>query len=115
MSRLSMFALGAVSLSLFAAAGLTSAAADTVSQPVTVAQLKTKGAQPGDCKRSYASAMGQSAAMAQTLWVANVNAKFGANWAHWVGAKNKAIIPHASGSGTQYEARAIPCFYHPVP
>ncbi|MFN3548594.1 MAG: hypothetical protein ACK4U0_13985, partial [Mesorhizobium sp.] len=84
--------------------------------PMPVAGLKAaQGVQPGDCKRTYSVAMGQNPAMAQAIWVGNVSAQYGAKWAHWVGAKNKAIVQHGSGAGAQFEARAMPCFYQPVP
>jgi hypothetical protein len=116
MSIMSKLALGILGLSVVATLGVTGVSAEEVTRPVIVADLKApQGVKPGDCKRSYATAMGQNPATAQAIWVATVNAQFGANWAHWVGAKNKAIVPQASGSGTQYQARAIPCFYHAVP
>jgi hypothetical protein len=115
MSIMSKLALGILGLSVVTTLGVTGVLAKDA-RPVTVADLKAPQAvKPGDCKRSYATAVGQNPATAQAIWVATVNAQYGSNWAHWVGAKNKAIVPQASGSGTQYQARAIPCFYHAVP
>jgi hypothetical protein len=112
MSIISKLTLGIVGLSMIAAVGITGVSAEEAARPATVADLKApQGVKPGDCKRSYASAVGQNPATAQAIWVATVNAQYGANWAHWVGAKNKAIVPQ----GTQYLARAMPCFYNAVP
>ena len=103
-------AAGAIAVA--AAAGAT--AERTGVMPVS--QLKAeRGVQPGDCKATYSMVMGQNPAMAQQIWTATVAAQYGSKWAHWVGAKNKVIIPHGSGAGQQFEARAMPCFYQPVP
>jgi hypothetical protein len=104
-------ALGLLGLSTVMVTGLAGASAEQTTRPMIVADLKATGVKPGDCKRSYAAAVGQNPATAQALWVATVNAQFGSNWAHWVGAKNKAIVPQ----GNQFMARAIPCFYNAVP
>lgn len=112
MSILSKMALGLLGLSIVTVTGLAGASAEEAARPMVVADLKApQGVKPGDCKRSYATAVGQNPATAQAIWVATVNAQFGSNWAHWVGAKNKAIIPQ----GTQFQARAMPCFYNAVP
>ena len=112
MSILSKMALGLLGLSIITVTGLAEASAEEAARPMVVADLKApQGVRPGDCKRNYATAVGQNPATAQALWVATVNAQFGSNWAHWVGAKNKAIIPQ----GTQFQARAMPCFYNAVP
>jgi hypothetical protein len=104
-------AVGLLGLSIVTYTGLTGASAEETTKPMVVADLKAAGVKPGDCKRSYATAVAPNAATAQALWVATVNAQFGSNWAHWVGAKNKAIVPQ----GNQFQARAIPCFYNAVP
>jgi hypothetical protein len=75
------------------------------------AQMKAAGPQPGDCKNAASVAVGGNPAVAQAMWVQMVSAQYGKNWAHWVGAKNKAIVPLGAQS---YQARAIPCFYYPV-
>ena len=111
MSPLSKIALGLLGLSIVTFTGLTGASAEEATRPMVVADLKAAGVKPGDCKRSYATAVAPNPATAQALWVATVNAQFGSNWAHWVGAKNKAIVPQ----GSQFQARAIPCFYNAVP
>lgn len=81
-----------------------------------VAQLKiSEGPQPGDCKRSFSAAIGQNPAMAQAIWTSTVASQYGNNWAHWVGAKNKTIVAVGGGASPQYQARAMPCFHHPVP
>jgi hypothetical protein len=116
MSVISNFTLGLASLGIIAALGLTSVAAAERSQVLPAAGLKaTSGVQPGDCKRTYSVGIGQNPAMAQAMWVGTVNAQYGSKWAHWVGAKNKAIVQNGSGASVQFEARAMPCFYQPVP
>jgi hypothetical protein len=75
------------------------------------AQMKAAGPQPGDCKNSVSVAVGANPATAQAVWVQTVSAQYGKNWANWVGARNKAILPLG---GQSYQARAIPCFYYPV-
>ena len=67
--------------------------------------------QPGTCKTVNEVAMAQSPAAAQQMWTAIVAGKFGPKWAHWVGAKNKAVVPVSNG---YYQAYAKPCFYQPV-
>ena len=75
------------------------------------AQMKAAGPQPGDCKRAFEAINGPSAQAAQAMWVQLVSSKYGTKWAQWVGAKDKAVIPN----GSQFMARAKPCFYQPVP
>jgi hypothetical protein len=77
----------------------------------TAGQMKAAGPQPGDCKGALSVAVGANPAVAQAMWVQTVSAQYGKNWAHWVGARNKAIVPLGAQS---YQARAIPCFYYPV-
>ncbi len=114
MSLVSKLAVGLMGLSVLAAT--TGFSAAETARVVPVAQFKApQGVQPGDCKRTYSSAIGLNPAMAQTQWVAAVASQYGSNWAHWVGAKNKAVLQHGSGPGAQYEARAMPCFYHKEP
>jgi len=67
---------------------------------------------PGTCKAIAEIAAGPSAAVAQQIWTANVAGKFGSKWAHWVGAKNKAVV--AMNGGAYYHAVGKPCFYQPV-
>ena len=69
------------------------------------------GPQAGDCKRAFEAINGQSPQIAQAMWVQMVASKYGNKWAHWVGAKDKAVTPN----GNQFMARAKPCFYQPVP
>lgn len=57
----------------------------------------------------------EAVATAQALRVNAVKAQYGSKWSHWVGAKNKAIIFVGGAAATQYQARAMPCFYQPVP
>lgn len=98
-------AVGAVAISILLSAG-----------GATAAQIKAAtGPQDGDCKRSYEAIVGPSAAAAQAMWVQMVSAKHGTKWAHWVGAKNKALMPVSAGPNPQFQARAQPCFYQPVP
>lgn len=66
----------------------------------------------GTCKANIEVAVAFSPAHAQAAWVASVSSKFGTKWAHWVGAKNKVIVP--MNGGTHYQAVAKPCFYQPV-
>lgn len=66
--------------------------------------------QNGDCKFATQSAVAATPDTAQMAWVGLVAGKFGPKWAHWVGAKNKAIIP----MNGYYTAMAKPCFYQPV-
>jgi hypothetical protein len=75
------------------------------------AQMKAGGPQPGDCKGTLSTAVGANPAVAQAMWVQMVASQYGKNWAHWAGAKNKAIVPLGPQS---YQARATPCFYYPV-
>jgi hypothetical protein len=70
------------------------------------------GPQPGDCKAHYETVIAPSAGAAQVMWGQVVAAKLGTKWAHWVGAKNKLIVPVGA---TQFQALAQPCFYQPVP
>ncbi len=86
-----------------------------VAGSATSAQLKAAGPQPGDCKRAYEAVIGPSAPAAQAMWAQMVAGKLGSKWANWVGAKNKAVIVVAAGPKPQFQARAQPCFYHPVP
>lgn len=80
------------------------------------AQMKAAtGPQDGDCKATYSMAVSNNPATAQALWVNTVKAQYGSKWAQWVGAKNKAIVFVGSGAAPQYQARAMPCFYQPVP
>jgi hypothetical protein len=83
-----------------------------VAGAATAAQMKAAGPQPGDCKRAYEAINGPSAPVAQAMWVQLVASKYGTKWAHWVGAQNKSITPLG---GNQFQARAKPCFYQPVP
>ena len=116
MSIISKITLGLASLGVLATVGLSGVAAAERNRAMPVAGIKApQGVQPGDCKRNYSVAMGQNPAMAQAIWVSTVNAQYGSKWAHWVGAKNKAIVQHGNGAGAQFEARAMPCFYQPVP
>lgn len=78
----------------------------------TAAQMKATGPQPGDCKRAFEAINGPSALAAQALWVQMVSAKYGTKWAQWVGAQSKSVTPIG---GSQFQARAKPCFYNPVP
>jgi hypothetical protein len=66
--------------------------------------------QNGDCKFVAQNAVGPTQETAQAAWVNLVAGKFGTKWAHWVGAKNKAIVP----MNGYYTAIAKPCFYQPV-
>jgi len=77
----------------------------------TAAQMKANGPQPGDCKRAFEAINGPSAPVAQAMWVQLVVSKYGNKWAHWAGAQSKSITP----VGNQFQARAKPCFYQPVP
>ena len=67
---------------------------------------------PGTCKTALEVGIANSPLGAQQMWVQAVVGKFGTKWAHWVGAKNKTIIP--VNNGTLYQAVAKPCFYQPV-
>lgn len=97
-------------------AGIGLAAALAFGATAQAASMKAAaGPQEGDCKATYSVAVGQNPAVAQALWVNAVKAQYGSKWSHWVGAKNKAIIAVGSGAATQYQARAMPCFYQPVP
>lgn len=97
-------------------AGLGIAAALAFGANAQAASMKAAtGPQDGDCKATYSMAAGQNPATAQALWVNAVKAQYGSKWSHWVGAKNKAIIFVGGGAATQYQARAMPCFYQPVP
>lgn len=102
---------------LGAVAAVTIGSAQAQRNTVTpVSQMKmASGPQPGDCKGNYEMVFAANPAMAQQIWQASVASKFGNKWAHWVGAKNKSIVPQATSSGTQFRAMAKPCFYHPVP
>jgi hypothetical protein len=95
--------------------GVALAVSMLVAGAASAAQMKAAGPQPGDCKRAYEAVYGPSAPVAQAMWTQMVAAKYGTKWAQWVGAKNKAVTPVASGAGTQFQARAKPCFYQPVP
>lgn len=77
--------------------------------------LKSSSLQNGDCKNSYEAVIGPNAPTAQAIWTSAVAAKYGNKWAIWAGAKNKAVTPVAGSGGKQFQARAIPCFYQPVP
>lgn len=83
-----------------------------VAGAASAAQMKAAGPQPGDCKQAYEAINGPTAQGAQAMWVQLVAAKYGNKWAHWVGAKNKSVTPLG---GNQFQARAKPCFYQPVP
>jgi hypothetical protein len=83
-----------------------------VAGAATAAQMKAVGPQPGDCKRAYEAVNGPSLPVAQAMWVQLVASKYGNKWAQWAGAKNKSITPLG---GSQFQARAMPCFYQPVP
>jgi len=116
MSIIPKIILGLASLGVLATVGITGVAANEPSRAKPVAGFKApQGVQPGDCKGTFSVGMGQNPATAQAIWVGTVNAQYGAKWAHWVGAKNKMIVQHGSGAAKQFEARAMPCFYHPVP
>ena len=78
----------------------------------TAAQMKAAGPQPGDCKRNYEAIIGPSAPVAQAMWVQLVASKYGNKWAQWAGAQSKSVTPVG---GNQFQARAKPCFYQPVP
>ncbi|WP_372425892.1 hypothetical protein [Salinarimonas chemoclinalis] len=77
-------------------------------------QLRAPATQPGTCKTAPMTAQGPSAAAAQAVWASQVSAVHGANWSIWAGAADKSVVPTARG-GTTWQARARPCFYHPVP
>jgi hypothetical protein len=112
-SRIAVGIVGALIAGTFVVSGALAQVRANTAQP---AQFKAvAGPQPGDCKAAYAVGMGQNPAMAQAIWTQAVVAQYGANWAHWVGAKNKVVVPVAGGSPQQFMARAQPCFYHPVP
>lgn len=66
----------------------------------------------GTCKTNFEVAVANSPAIAQQMWIATVSGKFGTKWAHWVGAKNKYVVP--MNGGAYYQAVAKPCFYQPV-
>ncbi len=108
MSKMSKAVLG------FAGLGLAAALAFGATAQAASMKAAT-GPQDGDCKATYSMAAGQNPAVAQALWVNAVKAQYGSKWSHWVGAKNKAIIFVGGGAATQYQARAMPCFYQPVP
>lgn len=82
-----------------------------VAGAATAAQMKAVGPQDGDCKRAFEAINGPSAQVAQAMWVQLVSSKYGTKWSHWVGAKDKSILP----AGNQFQARGKPCFYQPVP
>ena len=94
--------------------GIAIALSTAVAGTATAAQMKAAGPAPGDCKRAYESIVAPSAPQAQAMWVQHVSGKFGNKWAHWVGAKDQAVIPMSTNSGTQFLARAKPCYYEPV-
>jgi len=77
----------------------------------TAAQIKANEPQPGDCKRAFEAINGPSVPVAQAMWVQLIVSKYGNKWAHWAGAQGKSITP----VGNQFQARAKPCFYQPVP
>jgi hypothetical protein len=65
----------------------------------------------GDCKQiTQVSAVANSPDAARQVWIAMITNKFGPKWAHWVGAKDKAVVPANGG----FFATAKPCFYQPV-
>jgi hypothetical protein len=116
MSVISKITLGVASLGILTAIGFSGPVAAERGHAMPVSGLKAaQGVQPGDCKRTYSVGMGQNPAMAQTVGVGTVNAQYGPKWAHWVGAKNKVVVQHGNGASAQFEARAMPCFYQPVP
>lgn len=82
-----------------------------VAGAASAAQMKANGPQPGDCKRAFEAINGPSIPAAQAMWVQLVVSKFGSKWAQWAGAQSKSITP----VGSQFQARAKPCFYQPVP
>ena len=82
-----------------------------VAGAATAAQMKAAGPQPGDCKQAFEAINGPSLPVAQAMWVQLVASKYGNKWAHWAGAQSKSITPN----GAQFQARAKPCFYQPVP
>lgn len=102
-SNLLRNAVGVVSLATFL----------VVAGNATAKEMQIAGVQP-DCKASFETIVGPSAATAQAMWVQMVSAKYGTKWAHWVGAKNKTLIPLAGGANPPFQARAKPCFYQPV-
>ncbi|WP_029031952.1 hypothetical protein [Salinarimonas rosea] len=102
---LAIAALAALSLGAFAAMGGGTAEAQL--------QLRAPAPQPGTCKAAPVMAQGPSAAAAQAVWANQVSAVHGANWSIWAGAADKSVVPTAAG-GTTWQARARPCFYHPV-
>jgi hypothetical protein len=82
---------------------------------VTAEAANTPSYQDGDCKQLYQSTTAASENAAKAAWEAKVAGKFGTKWAHWVGAKQKTIVPvPGNGGGTVYRAKAKPCFYPPV-
>lgn len=99
-------------LNIFHSIGAAIVMSALVAGVATAAQMKAAGPQPGDCKRAYEAINGPSAPAVQAMWVQLVASKHGNKWAQWVGAKNKSITPIG---GNQFQARARPCFYQPVP
>jgi hypothetical protein len=82
---------------------------------VSAEAANTPQYQDGDCKWRFQTTMGVNEPTAKAAWEAMVAGKFGTKWAHWVGAKNKVIIPiPLAGGGFVYQAKAKPCFYNPV-
>jgi len=79
----------------------------------TIALFAISGtSQALQCKPLTQVGVGQSPLHAQQVWTTTVAGKFGPKWAHWVGAKNKVIVP--INGGNLYHAAAKPCFYQPV-
>lgn len=99
--------------SVFAAAAIASpTAVRTGPETVHPVQLRMNTApQPGDCRAAFVSAIGPNPATAIAIWQATVNQSLGSNWAIWVGAQNKQVVPQAA---TQFVATAQPCFHYPV-
>ena len=97
-----------------AALGAAIAVTMLVAGGAGAAQIKAAEPQPGTCKRAFETINGPSVPAAQAMWTQMVAAKYGTKWANWVGASNKTVVPIAGNSGTQFLARARPCFYQPV-
>jgi len=96
---------------------ISAAVGAAIALPLALGVVTAEAAryEDGDCRRFYQTATAASEPAAKAAWEAKVADKFGNKWAHWVGAKNKTIVPvPGNGGGTVYRAKAKPCFYNPV-
>lgn len=61
------------------------------------------------CKPAVSVAFGRNMGEAGSMWVATVNSQYGAEWAHWIVAREKKVFATRMDGTQVYHIDARPC------